>query len=252
MLFERRLSTRYSAELTSLQNESVEQLRLESRLRETNTGFTNIRKLDSSTQEREAALQALENGYFKYREIVQNLETGRKFYNDLGKLLARLRETVKGWCLERMSEAKTLESDLVTSVEAIRTYDKKKDMGIRAGAVRRSSADVSVALRTPQLAPQLSPSTPTRQSRNRPSLQNQQLQTQSSQKPMTPSSPRQSWPVHTTAPPSPPLPTPTFTRVVLSPQTPSPRPGLWAGDGMTPIRFAGEFSETNRRGAAKR
>lgn len=251
MLFETRLSTRYSVEHTSLQNESLEQSRLESRLHEANTGFTTTRKLGTSTQEREAALQALENGYFKYREIVQNLETGRKFYNDLGKLLARLRETVKGWCLERMSEAKTLESDLVSSVEAMRIQEKKKDLGMRAGVVRRPSVDVDVMFRTPQPTPQLSPSASTRQSRNRLSMQQQQPPAQLPQKQVTPSSPRQTArSVRTDEPSSPPLPTPTIARVVLSPQT--PRPGLWAGDGMTPIRFAGDYPETNRRGAAKR
>ena len=244
-----------------------------------------MRKLDTSTLEREAALQALENGYFKYREIVQNLETGRKFYNDLGKLLARLRETVKGWCLERMSEAKTLESDLVASVEALRIYDRKKDMGIRTGAVRRQSADMAVELKTPQ--PALSPSEPTRQFRISPTMTYQQQPAQVSQKVVTPSPPRQTprpvrtgdpstmkyqqqpaqlsqkvvtpsspkqtaRPVRTGDPSSLPPTTPTLARVVSLPQNTPPRPGLWTGDGMTPIWFAGESSETNRRGSTKR
>lgn len=64
-LLEAHLSTHYSVDLT-LQNEFLEQSRLESRLCEANAGFT-TRKLGTSTLERKVTLQALENGYFKYR-----------------------------------------------------------------------------------------------------------------------------------------------------------------------------------------
>ena len=50
------------------------------RLQDANASFTTARKGDSSTKEREGALQRLENAYFKYKEIVSNLEAGRKFY----------------------------------------------------------------------------------------------------------------------------------------------------------------------------
>jgi programmed cell death 6-interacting protein len=57
-------------------------------------------------------LQRLENAYFKYKEIVSNLEVGRKFYNDLSKILDRFRDEVRNYSYGRRAEAAQLETDL--------------------------------------------------------------------------------------------------------------------------------------------
>lgn len=248
-LFETRLTTRYSSERNLLQNESLEQSQLESRLRESNTAFLAYRKTDTATKEREAALQALESGYFKYREIVQNLDTGRKFYNDLAKLLGQWRERVKGRCLERMDEARVLEGDLVAGVGNMRISGGGGSSigGENEKAPKRTSIDVEAALKTLQPAQVQTSPRQMRSGERRipvslPAVVPQQVVAQA---PPTP--PPTVRPIALNGPPSTPLPAPKPTRIVPPPQVPSPMPGLWMGNGMTPLRFAGELPEASRK-----
>lgn len=62
-----------------------------------------------AAREREAALQKMDDAYFKYKEIVSNLEVGRKFYNDLGCIVTQFRDGCRAWVNERMKEARALE-----------------------------------------------------------------------------------------------------------------------------------------------
>ena len=84
--------------------------RLTAQLEQANSSFVAARKGDTSSREREEGLQRLENAYFKYKEIVSNLEVGRKFYNDLAKIVGRFRDGCKAFIYERREEAIRLES----------------------------------------------------------------------------------------------------------------------------------------------
>ena len=106
--FEKRL-TKYDPDLDGLKSEAEEQDRLTAQLESANASFVAARKGDTSSREREQALQKLENAYFKYKEIVSNLEVGRKFYNDLAKILGRFRDGCKAFKYERREEAQRME-----------------------------------------------------------------------------------------------------------------------------------------------
>lgn len=108
-LFEARLQ-RYDEDLDMLTKEQKEQDELSSRVREASAVFTKARKGDSSTREREKALQELENGHLKYKEIISNLDVGRKFYNDLANIVTRFRDSCKTFVNQRRMEAGHLES----------------------------------------------------------------------------------------------------------------------------------------------
>lgn len=107
--FEQRL-TKYDADLAAMKAEAEEQENLLSQLEQANASFVAARRGDGSSREREIALQKLENAYFKYKEIVSNLEVGRKFYNDLAKIVGRFRDAVKTFVYERREEAMRMES----------------------------------------------------------------------------------------------------------------------------------------------
>ncbi|GKT67485.1 pH-response regulator protein palA/RIM20 [Colletotrichum tofieldiae] len=69
-----------------------------------------LRNLSSGSREREQAFQKLDNAYYKYKEIVNNVDVGRKFYNDLSKVVGQnFRDPVKAWAAERQIDAKSLE-----------------------------------------------------------------------------------------------------------------------------------------------
>lgn len=107
-LFDRRLAN-FNADRDSLQTESDEQSAVEGRLSAANTAFVAARKGDGSTKEREKALQSLENAFFKYKEIISNLDAGRKFYNDLAKIVGRFRDDCRSFAYQRKAEASQTE-----------------------------------------------------------------------------------------------------------------------------------------------
>lgn len=107
-LFEDQLKL-YDSDREMLAQERREQDHLSDQVRESNRAFTGSHKGDASTKEREAALQDLENGYLKYKEIISNLDVGRKFYNDLAKIVARFRDDAKAFVHQRRMEASQLE-----------------------------------------------------------------------------------------------------------------------------------------------
>jgi programmed cell death 6-interacting protein len=110
--FTRRLDSHYSSNREEYRLDQTESTKLRARLREANTSFLKSRRTDTSLEERERALQKLETGYLKFLEIAQNLDEGRKFYNELAKMLGRWREEIRGFVYQRKKEARDLESSV--------------------------------------------------------------------------------------------------------------------------------------------
>ncbi|GAB0138870.1 serine/threonine protein kinase prr1 [Epichloe bromicola] len=113
--FERRLDTLYEPALEALDNEAAEQDRLLREVERANREFESQKRRcgDGGSREREQALQKLDSAYFKYKEIVNNLEVGRTFYNDLNKIVSQgFRDVVKGWVAQRRVDARALEEEL--------------------------------------------------------------------------------------------------------------------------------------------
>ena len=136
-LFEHRLN-RYNEDKTLIRTEAEEQNALVTQIKETNAAFTTARKGDVSTREREQALQRLDTAYNTYKEIVNNLNTGRKFYNDLAKFVNRFRDECKSFAYQRRIEAGQLEADLSNAMSALNIsqanslQDQKQREGLRS------------------------------------------------------------------------------------------------------------------------
>lgn len=109
--FEKRLDSMYEAELELIEKESAEQEKILADVTRANMDFEAQKKVagDRGSREREAALQALDNAYYKYKEIVNNVEAGRKFYNDLSKIVGNFRDRCRDWVDERRHDARGLE-----------------------------------------------------------------------------------------------------------------------------------------------
>lgn len=109
--FERRLDKLYEPELEAVEKEDAEQERMMTEIERVNREFESQRKSSiGGNREREQALQRLDNAYYKYKEIVNHLDVGRKFYNDLSKVVGQnFRDPVKVWVSERRIDAKSLE-----------------------------------------------------------------------------------------------------------------------------------------------
>ncbi|KAI5862434.1 BRO1-domain-containing protein [Durotheca rogersii] len=112
--FEKRLDSLYEPDMELVQTEAAEQEKLISELIRVNRDFESQKKTagDKDSREREQALQKLENAYYKYKELVSNAEAGRKFYNDLNRIMGGFRDGARGFVAERRREARALEDEL--------------------------------------------------------------------------------------------------------------------------------------------
>lgn len=109
--FERRLDDMYEPDMEALEKEAADQEKALTEVQRANREFEAQKKNTGGkgTREREAALQRLDDAYYKYKEIVNNLEVGRKFYNDLSTIVSHFRDQAKEWVNERRKDALSLE-----------------------------------------------------------------------------------------------------------------------------------------------
>lgn len=112
-LFESKLHL-YDLDRDMILQEQHDQDQIAAQVREANRAFTRAQRGDASSKEREKALQELENGYLKYKEILSNIEVGRKFYNDLAKHVGRFRDDCKAFVQQRRMEASQIEAYIFT------------------------------------------------------------------------------------------------------------------------------------------
>ncbi|KAI1322102.1 BRO1-like domain-containing protein [Xylariaceae sp. FL0255] len=112
--FEKRLDTYYEPDLEMVQKESADQEKLLADIVRANRDFEAQKKSagDKGNREREKALQSLENAYYKYKELINNVEVGRKFYNDLSRIIGGFRDGARTFMTERRREAHMLEDEL--------------------------------------------------------------------------------------------------------------------------------------------
>ncbi|KAI1139982.1 BRO1-domain-containing protein [Hypoxylon sp. FL0543] len=112
--FEKRLDSLYEPDLELVQAEASEQEKLITELIRVNREFESQKKAagDKGNREREQALQKLENAYYKYKELISNAEAGRKFYNDLSRIIGGFRDGARNFVTERRREARMLEDEL--------------------------------------------------------------------------------------------------------------------------------------------
>ncbi len=110
--FDKRLDFQYESDLDLIDKESAEQDKSLSELARANREFDSQKKTagDRDHRDREAALQKLDSAYYKYKELVSNLEVGRKFYNDLCKIVGQFRDQCRQWVQERRKDARSLET----------------------------------------------------------------------------------------------------------------------------------------------
>ncbi|XHG00562.1 hypothetical protein AWENTII_003998 [Aspergillus wentii] len=208
-LFEEQLHL-YDPDLEMVTQEQHDQDQIAAQVREANRAFTRAHTGDASTKEREKALQELENGYLKYKEIISNIEVGRKFYNDLAKIVGRFRDDCKAFVNQRRMEASQIEGE-ISSVAAMAS------LNISQPRLRQPTfSPAAVPQSPPQVQPQVQP--PVQLPPQPPQPQPQP------QVPVRASSPEE------------PLTAPQPTRAPVAPPA-VPTPGMWTPE--MGIRFGG-------------
>ncbi|KAL2150425.1 hypothetical protein VTH82DRAFT_6988 [Thermothelomyces myriococcoides] len=112
--FDKRLDRLYEPELEAVEKERTDQEKLVADLERANSEFESQKRSigERGNHEREKALQRLDSAYYKYKEIVSNVEVGRKFYNDLSRIVEAFRNQARHWVNERRKEARVLEDEI--------------------------------------------------------------------------------------------------------------------------------------------
>ncbi|KAK8168252.1 pH-response regulator protein-like protein palA/RIM20 [Phyllosticta citrichinensis] len=223
-LFSAHLSENWDPETSELlSSESQIQSTLVSRLTAANAAFNAARapSTNKSSSDREAALQKLENAYFKYKEVISNLDVGRKFYNDLAKVVGRFREDARAFTYGRRAEAASSERDIVEGMEGlvIREEGRRREEQLKGERERQ--------VRASMLAGQ-----PVTSSFDVNAASSQQQQQQQQQQPPQPLSSGTATPL--------PAPTPTRASFVEGVQAGAAGPstnGMWSPEAG--IRFSG-------------
>lgn len=158
--FDQRLE-RYAADRNEINEEKTEQDDLLERVQQANNSFNVARKGDTSTKDREQALQNLENAYLAYKEIISNLETGRKFYNDLASIVTRFRDDCRNFVYQRRAEASALENDVSTSMAQM-SLQNANHTNLRQQKQQETLLNQQQPRGTPRTGPPLAAPLPTR------------------------------------------------------------------------------------------
>lgn len=109
--FDKRLDSFYESELETVEKERADQEKTVADLQRANREFEAQKRSigERGSQDREKALQRLDNAYHKYKDIVSNVEVARRFYNDLSRIVELFRNQARSWVNERRKEARALE-----------------------------------------------------------------------------------------------------------------------------------------------
>lgn len=110
--FDRRLDKLYDPELENLRKEEDEQDCYLAAIERANREFEAQKRGQRGVgvKDREEALQRLDGAFFRYKEVVNNLEVARKFYNDLNKIVGMgFRDVVRRWVGGRAVEGRGIE-----------------------------------------------------------------------------------------------------------------------------------------------
>ncbi|KAK9323531.1 BRO1-like domain-containing protein [Lipomyces orientalis] len=119
-LFTERLKM-YEDDKKRVADEADEQTRLLTDIELADMDFSSAlaKSRGQTLSDRESALQKLEAGYFKYQELMNNLEEGRKFYNDFSRPLTQFQDEVNDFVYSRRVEARELDGDIAAQFDRL-------------------------------------------------------------------------------------------------------------------------------------
>ncbi|KAK5127596.1 hypothetical protein LTR85_006936 [Meristemomyces frigidus] len=144
-LFDTRLR-RYEPDEADLKGEELVQRMVLDRVKAANAAFQTVKRTsDAGTSEREKALQRLENAYTTYKQCIRDLDTGRKFWNDLAVIVTRFRDECRNFVYTRRREAQGLEADVATSMAGLRIQrETERDLSGRREAQQQAQAQQKI------------------------------------------------------------------------------------------------------------
>ncbi|KAJ3836346.1 BRO1-like domain-containing protein [Lentinula raphanica] len=121
---------KYDKFVTWMRNLEGKQEEVIASIRTENELFLGSRKNSEMVKAREQALQSLDISYHKYKEIIQNLEEGINFYNDLAGILLQFKESCRQWCTERKHEIHALSRSMQSMNVGTRTDQNNPDSAL--------------------------------------------------------------------------------------------------------------------------
>jgi programmed cell death 6-interacting protein len=108
-VFERHIKN-FDKDIEFIEKEKDKQRKLEDKIDKLNTQFSHLNNSQGVNTEREKALKQLDGAYSQYKDLVNNITQGLKFYNDFNNNCHRLIEEIDNFVYERRVEARDLEA----------------------------------------------------------------------------------------------------------------------------------------------
>lgn len=155
--FDKRLNM-YAIDQREITTDAEAQDRLLQQLQQANNTWNVARKGDTSTREREEAIQSLEACFVSYQEILRDCEQARNFYNQLATLVSRFRDDCRSFVFARREEAAALEGDIVNTLAGVQPQ-READLKL---AQQRQRAPEGVPRGIRAQEPQIAAPRPTR------------------------------------------------------------------------------------------
>lgn len=124
----------YEAKARWLEEDRTEQRQLVTELESLNSEFLAARESDEGTVARENVIQNLEVSFFKFGEILGNLEEARKFYNSFGTQLQEFVKKCNEFVYKRRVEGRNLE----VAIQGGATEQREESPDTAAAAVTRA------------------------------------------------------------------------------------------------------------------
>lgn len=157
--FDKRLNM-YAVDQREIASDAEAQERLLQQVQQANNTWNAARKGDSSTKEREEAIQNLEACFVAYQEIIKECEQARTFYNQLAGLVSRFRDDCRAFVLARREEAAALESDMANTLAQVQLQRQNELNLAQAQQRQRTQKSAQQVMRGHE--PQMAAPRPTR------------------------------------------------------------------------------------------
>ncbi|QIW97461.1 hypothetical protein AMS68_002979 [Peltaster fructicola] len=152
-LFDARLK-RYDSDTEDVKMQESEQERLLARVKDANLAFQTTKKGDTSSRDRESALQRLENAYNAYRELLRDLDSSRTFYNNLSPITTRFRDDCRHFAYARRSEGQNMEAEVSNAMAGLKiqeqTTNTLQQLQASESPTKRAAAPTPIAAPKPQ------------------------------------------------------------------------------------------------------
>lgn len=142
----------FDEELRYVEEEKSKQKELETRISQAHVKFqVQLERSSSSTSsERQCFISNLESSYVKFKELIENITQGLKFYQDFIGNAIKLVQDVEAYVSQRRIQARDLEMELTAKFQSLRTSESNSPPSNNSIPVSNQISSLQVSSDVPE------------------------------------------------------------------------------------------------------